>query len=429
MNKLNPLVLIRAFIATMFTGIRLEMANLSLTADMITDKSLQLLHQKLNFCGNVLRDYDSSYAKSGAKIGDSLKIRQPIEHATGTGATMSTTADTKQTQTTLTVNSRRHVPMYFDTEELAMEIDDFTERHIAPAVSKLAAMVESDFAETVLNGVSNIIHAGTKVQFAEILQGRKKLVDNLAEDGDRHAILDTQANVDLVDELKGLFNDTKEVSKMYKEGFMGRTGGFDFSENTILPAHTTGAAGGTSDYLVNDAAAGVADISATDLLSEGTLIIDTGTKTIKAGDTFTLASVYSVHPETKVSTGVLKTFTVLADIAGAGTMQIAPNIVTGGNYKNVSAAPANSSAITFLGAASTAYNQSVVFQKGFAAFATADLKMPKNVSFASRRVFDGISMRLVQDYDIVKDREYTRLDVLYGFKVLRPQLACKILHT
>lgn len=405
------------------------MANLNLTADMITDKSLQVLHQKLNFCGNVERGYDSSFAKSGAKIGSTLRIRQPIEHSTGTGATMSTSADTKESQTTLTVSSRRHVPMYFDTEELSMDIDDFTNTHITPAVSKLAAMVENDFAETVLNGVSNTIHAGTAVSFAEVMQGHKKLKDALAPEGDKFAILDTQANVDLVDSLKGLFQDSSSVAKQYKEGMMGRTAGFEFYENTILPAHTTGVAGGTSTYLVNDAAAGVADISTTDLINEGTLIIDTGTATIKAGDTFTIAGVNSVHPETKVDTGVLKQFTVTADIAGAGTMSISPNIITAGNYKNVASVPADSAAITFLGASATAYNRSVLFQKGFAVFATADLKMPKNVEFSSRRVFDGISMRLVQDYDIVKDREYTRLDVLYGFKVLRPQLACNILHT
>ena len=164
-------------------------------------------------------------------------------------------------------------------------------------------------------------------------------------------------------------------------------------------------------------------------MTTGTLIVDAGTKTIKEGDVFTIANVYDVHPETKTSTGILKQFTVLADAAEAGTLLIAPNIITAGAYKNVNSVPANSAALTFAGAASTVYNQSLLFQKGFACFGSADLVLPKGVHMASRRNIDGISMRLVSDYDVVKDRILTRLDVLYGYKVLRPQLACKVLHT
>jgi hypothetical protein len=403
------------------------MANVNLTPDMITDEALKVLHQKCNFVGNIITDYDDSFAKDGAKIGNTLRIRQPIQYATGTGATMATgaAADTEQSQTTLTVSSQRHVAMRFTSEELAMDIDDFSKRHVEPAVAVLAANIEAD-AFNMIDEVANTVHAGTAVAFSEVLQGRKKLVDGLAPQGDRAAILDTQANVDLVDALKGLFQDSSQISSQYKEGMMGRTAGFDFYENTLLPSHTTGAEGGLGNYLVNDATAGVTTGAN---LTSGSLIVDTGTKTIKEGDVFTIANVYSVQPESKVSTGELQQFTVLADAAGAGTLSIAPPIITAGEYQNVNSVPANNAALTFLGAASTAYKQSLLFQKGFACFATADLVMPKNVHMASRRQFEGISMRLVSDYDIVKDRVYTRLDVLYGFKVLRPQLACKILHT
>lgn len=406
------------------------MANINLTPDMITDKALEVLHQKCNFIGNTIREYDDSFANEGAKIGNTLRIRQPIQYNTGTGATMATGtgADTKQTSTTLTVSSQRHVPMRFTSQELTMDIEDFSSRHIEPAMAKLAAVIESD-AFNMIDEVANTVHAGTAVSFAEVMQGRENLMKELAPPGDRYALLDTQANVDLIDALKGLFQDSTEISKQYKEGMMGRTAGFDFYENTILPSHTTGAEAGGTAYLVNATSPGVADVSSTEGLTTGTLVVDTGTKTIKEGDVFTIADVYEVHPETKNSTGVLRKFTVLADATGAGTLTIAPNIIYGGAYQNVNSQPANSALLTFLGTASTAYKQSLLFQKGFACFGTADLVLPKNVHMASRRVYDGISMRLVSDYDIVKDRIYTRMDVLYGFKVLRPGLACKVLHT
>lgn len=211
---------------------------------------------------------------------------------------------------------------------------------------------------------------------------------------------------------------------------MGRFGGFDFYENSISPVHTTGAEGGGTAYLVNGANQ-VKTISATSSdPTVGALIVDTGTKTIKAGDVFTIGDdVFDVHPETKVSTGVLKKFTVTADATGAGTLAISPAIIATGPHQNVSAVPDNDDVLTFIGAASTAYKQSLLFQKGFACLGTADLELPKGVQMASRQVYDGISMRIVQDYDVVKDRVFTRLDVLYGYKILRPDLAFRLMHT
>ena len=402
------------------------MANSVLTTDEITREALRVLHQKLNFVGNIVRDYDDSFASSGAKIGNTLRVRAPIQYTSGSGATIATgtTADTLENSITLTVNSQKWVPMRFTSNEMTMKIDEFSSRHVEPAMAVLAAKIEAD-ALSLTKGVYNMVAAGTKVEFADIMSGRKALVDNLAPANDRVALLDTQANSDLVNELKGLFQDSEAIKKQYKEGMMGRTGSFDFYENTLLSAHTTGAEGGGAVYDVN----GNQSHTYTKI-NEATLAVVTGTKTIKAGDTFTIANVYRVHPETKVSTGVLQKFVVRTDHGGgAGTLDISPGIVITGPYQNCSAQAATGAAITFDGAASTAYNQSLLFQKGFACFATADLILPKNVMQASRQVYDGISMRLVQDYDVVKDRIYTRLDVLYGYRMLRPQLACKVLHT
>lgn len=408
------------------------MANVNLTIDDITRESLRILHQKLNFCGNIVRDYDDSFANSGAKIGNTLRVRLPLQYSSATGATMNTTtgADSIQTSTTLTVNTQRHVPMRFTSNELTMSIDEFSSRHIDPAMAKLAAMIEYDGLSTVMKYVANQVSAGTKVEFADVMSARQELQNNLAPMDGRVALLDPQGMVDLVTDNKSLFNAQDEISKQYKEGTMGRFGGFDFYENTLLPTHTSGAEGGGTAYLTNSATAQQKTLSASDPdPNTGSLIVDTGTKTIKAGDVFTIADVYDVHPETKQSTGVLKQFTVLADATGAGTLSIAPAIIAAGPHQNCSAAAANDKALTFVGAASTTYKQSLLFQKGFACMGTADLVLPKGTHMASRQNYDGISMRIVQDYDVVKDRVLTRLDVLYGFKVLRPDLAVKVLHT
>jgi len=208
---------------------------------------------------------------------------------------------------------------------------------------------------------------------------------------------------------------------------MGRTAGYEFYQNTLLQSHTSGAAvgvTGTKQYTVNGNQSG--SYTSPNTMS---LLVQAGTATIKKGDVFTIAGVFDVHPESKVSTGVLKQFTVLADATGAGNLSISPAIISSGRYQNASAQAGTGAALTFVGAASTAYNQSLLFQKGFACFGTADLVLPPNVQ-ASRAVFDGISMRMIMNaYDVKTDKLYTRLDVLYGYKVLRPSLACKIWHT
>lgn len=400
------------------------MANTNLTIDKITRESLRVLHQKASFIGSIHRDYDSSFANEGAKIGSTLRIRRPIEYTTATGSTIATGtgADSVGQNFSLQVSTQRHVPMRFTTKELTMDIDDFSERHIQPAMARLAAKMESD-ALSMSDKIYNQIAAGTKAEFADILAGRKQLVDNLAPSMDRNCQLDTQANVDMVNELKGLFHDGEQIKKQYREGMMGRTASMDFYENTLLPTHATGAEGGLSNYLVNGATQTSSDVESQ------SLIVKTGTKTVKAGDVFTISGVNKVHPESKIDLGVAQQFTVLTGFTGAGTISVSPGMVVSGPRQNVSAAAADGATLTFAGAASTTYNQSLLYHKDAFAFGTADLILPKGLDFAAREVYDGISLRILRDYDIVKDRLYTRADVLYGYTPLYRQLASKVWHT
>lgn len=388
------------------------MANAILTPTAVTRECLSVLHQKLNFVGNIVRDYDKNYAKTGAKIGDTLKIRLPNEYVIRRGRTLAT-QDTNETSVELKVNNQLGVDLNFTSADLTMSLDDFSDRIIEPAMNVLAANIESDALLYLYKKVyQQIDNQGQPASFKKTLEARKKLVDSLGA-GVFNMLLNTQDNVDLVDSLKGLFNDSKEVGKQYRDGKIGRTGGFDFWENTLMPTHTRGAGAG---YLIN----GGAQVGST-------IVVDTGTGAIKAGDVFTIAGVFRVHPETKLSTGILQQFVATADAtSGATSLSISPAIVTSGGRQNVSAAPADNAAITFAGTASTTHGLSLAFQKEAFAFGTADLIMPSGVDFASRQVLDGISMRIVRQYDINNDQFPCRLDVLMGYEAIRPQLAARV---
>jgi hypothetical protein len=195
-----------------------------------------------------------------------------------------------------------------------------------------------------------------------------------------------------------------------------------------MPTHANGTEA-TNVYLTNDATAQESTYATPYSMS---LTVDTGTKIITKGSVFTIADVFRVHPETKVSTGVLQQFTVIGGDTGtasATTLTISPAIIASGGHQNVSNAAANNKALTFVGAASTTYNQSLAFHKSAFSFGTADLVLPKGVDFAAQNNYDGISLRVVKDYDINKDRFLCRLDVLYGYAPLYPDLACRVLHT
>lgn len=389
--------------------------NTLLTPSEITKEAQRVLHQKLNFIKRVNLSYDDRYANSGAKIGDSLKIRLPTQYTVTDGATLNI-QDSEQQSVTLQVNNRKHVGMSFTDEELTLDIDRFSELHIEPAMAVLAAKVESDVLSNVYKDVYNQVdNVGSAATLKLAGTVRKKLVDNLTPmDRTVTMCMNTQDNLDLVDAGKALFSPSQAISKQYLDGYIGRQGGFEYFENTLMPRHTTGS--DASGYQTNDATA----------QTGSTLTIDTGSGTFLKGDIITIAGVNRVHPETKVDTGVLQQFVVTADTgASATSLSISPAITTTGGKQNVSAGAADDSAITKVGSASAAHDISLGFHRDAFAFATADLELPRGVHNAAREVYDGISLRFVEDFDIVNSAQRARIDVLYGYKTIRPQLACR----
>lgn len=394
------------------------MSNTLLTSSVITKEALRILHQKLNFVGNIDRQYDDRFAQEGAKIGSSLRIRYPVQYVTSTGASLGTPTDSVETETSLTVSTQRKVVMRFTAAELTMQIDDFAKRFIDPAISVLAAGIEADalsMAKDVYQSVNNL---GAAINFRQLMLARKRLDDSLTPDDDnRKILLNTQDNVDLVDSLKGLFQASDNIKSQYKRGAMGTTAGFDFYQNTLMPTQTTGTSAATTLYVVNGASQTGAAVT-----------VSTGTLTFAVGDIVTFVGCNEVHPETKADTGRLQQFVITTAYAGgAGNLAISPSITVTGARQNVTASPTNGGAVVKIGAASSVYRPSLAFHPEAFTFATADLILPKGTDMASRHTSDGISMRLVRDYDINEDRLPCRIDVLYGFKTLRPELACRIL--
>lgn len=396
------------------------MSNTLLTPSVITKEALMVLHQKLNFVTNINTQYDSQYAKSGAKIGNNLQIRLPNEYVVRTGATLDVQEQDEQS-VTMTVATQKGVDMYFTSEELTMHIDEFRNRYIEPAMAVLAANIEADALNMKLDVYNFYDGADSGLGFNGLTEARKLLNQSLAPGSMRHMLHPTEGAKDFLQDTKGLFQDSGSIASQYKEGKMGRIAGFDHYENTFLDAEFTSgtAVEGDTGYNVNGASQTGASVT-----------VNTGTTTLKQGDIITFAGCNRVHPETKADTGVLQTFVVTADVAATATsIPISPSIVTSGGRQNVSASPTNGGAVSKVGGGASAdWLESLAFHQDAFAFATADLVMPSGVDFSAREVMDGISMRLVRDYDIVNDKFPCRFDVLYGYKTIRAQLAARVSH-
>ncbi|MCW5615902.1 MAG: hypothetical protein KIT32_12345 [Rhodocyclaceae bacterium] len=393
------------------------MSNTILTPTAVTREILRVLHQKANFIGTVNRQYDDSFANSGAKIGTTLKIRTPNQYTVRSGAVLDV-QDTAESSVTLTVATQKGVDINFSSVELTMSLDDFSKRIIEPAVNALVATVENDMISNVYKDIyATVDNAGAAATYAKLLTGEAKLHKALAPMGDRTAMLHPQAHADMLSAWSQLFNDSKEISSQYRSGKIGTAIGFDFYRSTHMPIHTTGTETGTT-MTVN----GPNQTGSIVTVSNGSA------KTLVAGDIVTFAGCNRVHPETKADTGELQQFVVTSAVTSGGlSIAISPSIITSGATQNVSASPTDTGAVTkALGGASSATDVSLLYHKDAFTFTTADLVMPKGVDFAAREVLDGISMRVVRQYDINNDQFPCRIDILYGYKTIRPELAVRV---
>ena len=399
------------------------MSNSILTIDMITRKSLEILENNLVITRNVNRQYDDSFAVEGAKIGSTLRIRLPDRALVTDGAALQVQDDNEQF-TTLTVASQKHIGVNFTSAELTMQLDDFAERVLKPRISQLASSIDADVANAYKSIGNTVGTPGTTPSTSLVLlQAQQKLNENAAVMSPRYATVNPAANAGLVEGMKGLFNPTDTISRQFKNGMMGMgVLGFDeINMSQSIKQHSTGTRAATGTVT---AAAVTAEGSAT-----LTLTVGTG-ETIAVGDVFTIADCFAVNPQTRESTGSLFQFVAVADVTlsggGAGNITVAPMYSANHALATVDVLPQNGKAVVFVGAASSQYAQNLVYHKDAITFATADLLLPQGVDMAARAVHNGISLRIVRQYDINNDRMPCRIDVLYGFSVIRPQMAVRL---
>lgn len=401
------------------------MANTLLTISMITNKALMVLENNLTFAKRINREYDDRFANSGAKIGDTINIRKPVRYVSATGPALQLQNAT-ETSVPLVIDTQNQTAFAFTSNELTLDVDDFSDRLLKPAIAKIANDIDFSCL-TLYRDVYNSVGTpgATPSALLTYLQAGVKL-DNEAtpNDGQRYICMNPIAQATIVDALKSLFQSSEQIKRQYEKGSMGTSANFDWYMDQNINVHTIGAYAGTPT--VNGASQTGASLvtagwSAGAILRQGDIItISTGT------------AVNAVNPQNYQSTGQLRQFVVTAtstaDGAGALTIPISPSIVTSGAFQTVTASPDNGATVAVFGTASTQSPTNLAFHKDAFTLACVDLELPSGVDMAARASDKqlGLSMRIIRAYDINNDRFPCRVDLLQGRKTIRPELACRV---
>jgi hypothetical protein len=408
------------------------MANKLITPSVIAKEALMQMENNLVFANRVHREYKKEFVK----VGDSVSIRRPVKFYAADGATLQK-QDVEEGNVSIKVDQRKHVGWEFNTKDLTLSVEEYSKRYIEPACITLAQVLDQAVAGQYFKFWNLVGTPGTTPSsFAHLGAAAQRMDEMAVPSKPRAAVMNPAAGWSLAGGQTALY--MSDVAKSaYREGTIGDIAGFDTFRSQNVKNHIVGTKAGTP--AVNGGTQGVT-YQANGGANKQTLITDGWTASsavLKKGDVFTINGVYAVNPVPgegatgKQQMPYLQQFTVLADAtadgSGNATLQIAPAIIASGAQQTVSAAPADNAPITVVtGTAGTAYPQNLAFARNAIALVNVPLIMPDGASFKAQESHDGLSIRVVKDYDITNDVEIIRLDIMFGVETIYPDLGVRI---
>lgn len=391
------------------------MSNTLVTTDLVAREAQRIAHESCSFINTTDRQYDSSFSGS-PKHGATLRVRKPNQYTRTQGSRVMDVQDQAEVAQTITLATQDHVDMRFNSAELALSIEDFSQRYIEPAVKTLVSGIEADYLAFCAKATANLVGTDNTAITTLAVPGlaRARLNQMLAPKSDRSIQMDSVTMASVVNGVAAYFNPSNAIGQQYREGLIARTSMADWYENDRVWSMVNGSdvACTLDTYTVIE---GDADLTVTSFA------------TPVAGMVFTIAGVYDVHPETKVAYSHLKQFTVLSGSTSTNVL-CSPAIYSSasGALQNVSALPTTTAAVACFGTASKTYVQPLMYHKEAFQFVTADLPLMDDAAKCVRRVQDNLSLRVWQASDIRNDEQLMRIDILYGMAALRPEWACRL---
>jgi len=413
------------------------MANNLLTISKITNEALMVLENELTFTSEVDRNYDDQFSVVGAKIGNTVNVRKPGRFIGTTGPALNV-EDFNETSVPVTLSTQFHVDTQFTTQDLALSLDMFSDRVLKPAVAAIANKIDRDGLVMAKNNTANIVGtAGTPPTglITYLTAGAYLDAEGAPRDGRRSCIVEPFTSATIVDSLKGLFMPAEKISRQYEKGLMGvDSAGMSWKMDQNVVSQTFGSYS-SATLSTNTATFTGSLTSGWASTSTITIASASAAAALNQGDVIQIANVYAVNPQNRQAYGSnkLRNFVVTSAVTiGSGSsasVTVSPAIITAGQFQNVTvSATASSAVVTPFNNTGTVSPQNIVMHRNAFTLAVADLELPEGVHFAGRASDKeiGLSMRVVRQYTINNDSIPTRLDVLYGWAPLYPELACRV---
>lgn len=393
----------------------------ALTHQMVAREAAKILIEENAVVKNINTDRESEFGKEveGYNKGDEVRVKIPPVPTVYDGATFAgggSAPNQNEGYVTLKLDTQKHVPLSFTSKEKKLDITDFSKRFLRPAMVSLSAMVNADLLTRMKNQTPNVVGTwGTIPSTRAPYRSAASSLDRFLAPGENRSLhFTSDANDGLAEANATLFHSSKELQGEFDKNAVGMFAEFEFYKQQSISVHTNGAGTG---YVTNGASQ-----------TGSSLAVDTGTGAITKGSTIVIAGVNAVHPLTGADQGKPRSFVVTADYAGgAGNLQISPAIVenTAAQRGNVTALPADGAAVTIFGTASQSKAQNLGFHRD--AFAAAFAPLPVIASCEGyTATINGISVRVMTFGDGKADIEHTRVDVLYGETVVRPDHSVRV---
>jgi hypothetical protein len=306
-------------------------------------------------------------------------------------------------------------------QDLTLTVEEYKKRYIQPACASLANIVDSDLADLhkyfqMAVGTPGVAPA----TFLILAQAAQKADEQLWPKKERSLVMNPRGYWTMADAFDANIFSTKITEAAIERGALGKIAGLTIYQDANIKTHTAGTLVVATPIVATQPTAN--SITMTDTTA--------GALTMLQGDIFTMAGCYDVNPMSGEAYRHLKQFTVAADmvqVAGAGTVTFEPAIITTGAYKNCSAIPTVGGAIVKLAAtASVAEDRNMMFHKNAMALVMVPLELPQGAAFKARETYKNLSIRVVKDYDIDEDEDVIRLDIMYGVKMIYPELGCLV---
>lgn len=405
---------------------------------LIAKEALRLLKNNLVMGELVNKTYQKDLT---AKIGDTITIKLPARFNVNSGRTVSTYQPMVDETTTLVVNQQRNVPIRWTLNDQTLHIKEFSRRYLASAMSSIAHSVDKYIIDqTILGSFNGSGTPGTATVNNDIIDAIAYMENvGVPQDGMVRGVIGPLDAAAIQKDLKGTANDEIAMRAITKALIPGTAqAGAPFYRTAQMGVQQTGARGG------------VMAVNGTTADGATTLVVDGLTNSVTnwglAGEVFTIGGVFEINPMTKASTGRLQRFVVTSNFSssagGAATISFSPAINAGtatrldgdGNavstaaYQNVSALPADNAPVTFIGSAATTYRQVLMFHPDAIALACVDLELPMTAVLKERATDPdaGYSILFSGGWDVANFQNLTRLDILFGVKVVYPQLVHRL---